>query len=42
MLKRIFTLAFAVGLVATSSSALFAQEEKTGFRNGPVDVKSRL
>jgi ribose transport system substrate-binding protein len=31
MLKRIFTLAFAVGLVATSSSALFAQEEKTGY-----------
>lgn len=32
MLRRIVTLVLAVGLVATTSSALFAQEEKTGYK----------
>jgi ribose transport system substrate-binding protein len=38
MLKRIATLALAAGLVATSSSALLAQEEKTGYKGAPRTV----
>jgi ribose transport system substrate-binding protein len=35
MLKRILTLAFAAGLAATSSSSLFAQEDKSGYHGAP-------